>query len=153
MATAGPETVGIVGINALVRDLKRLPDSETLLRNLRESARAAAQPVAAAVQAAIPHVSGDLAGSVKVYATRTGATIREGNKTTVLYAGPADFGGWPPRQSTSYPWIAEGRWLYPTARRADLSDVALRAYNAAISQAVEQFNWTNEGGNAESVHD
>lgn len=152
MAKAGPETVAIVGLNALARDLKRLPDSDTLLKALRESARTAAQPVAAAVQAAIPHVSGNLAGSVRVYATRTGATIREGNKTDVLYAGPADFGGWPPRRSTSYPFQPEGRWLYPTAKRADLSDVALRAYTAAIQKAVDEFNWTNEGG-AESVHD
>jgi hypothetical protein len=123
-----------------------------LFAAMREAGREAAEPVAAAVREAYPQRSGDLAGSVRVTATRTGAGVRVGT-AKVRYAGSVDFGGYPPKKSTVYPYIGTGRYLYPTAQNMDLASKAGQTYTEAAQKALDGFDWTNATSNPEAVHD
>jgi hypothetical protein len=155
-------TVDIIGLRALNRDIKRMCGDQAgpLFAAMREAGRLAAQPVAAAVREAYPQDGGQydkhpgrLAGSVRVSATRSGAGVRVGNKGTVPYAGAVDFGGYPPKKSTAYPFISAGRYLYPTAQNENLAATAGHLYTEAAQKAFDNFGWTNKTTNAGSVHD
>ena len=145
---AAPPQVGIVGVKALVRDLKRIGDPQTgaLLKDMREAGRAAITPVANEARSRVPQLTGGLAGSVRVSATRTGASVRMGSKK-VLYAGPVEFGGYPAGRE----FVATGRYLFPAAR--DLAPAAARDYEAAINATFARYPWTNGGNQPEGIHD
>lgn len=132
--------VDVLGLRALMRDLKRLADPRAgdLAAALAQAGRQAAQPVADAVRSAYPSKSGRLAGSVRVTGSRSGAAVRVGRKN-VAYAGPVDFGGYPGDR----PYIASGRYLYPAMLAQQTQVVA--AYQQAVTAAVNQFDWTNTG--------
>ena len=122
MATQTPQ-VEVIGLKALARDVKKMGDSTDLLSQMREAARQATEPVAAAIREALPRSdtdhSGRLAGNIRTTATRTGSAIRMGS-AGVPYAGPVEFGGWPDGRE----FLTDGRYMFPTAREANLSSAA-----------------------------
>ena len=144
--------VEVVGLKALARDVKRLGTAPDLLVQMREAARQAAEPVAAAIRSALPRSNTDhagrLAGSVRTTATRTGAAVRMGT-AAVDYAGPVEFGGWPVGRE----YVADGRYMYPTARESNMATTAATNYSAAIQRAVNGYNWTNTTKEGDAVHD
>jgi hypothetical protein len=137
----------VVGIKALTKDLLRVADEHSgqLLPFLQAAAERAMAPIANAVRSSLPHRSGRLAASVRVARSRTGASVREGDG--LLYAGPVDFGGWPPGR----PYLPNGRYLFPAA--GNLSGQAERIYNQAVATALDHIQWTNETSSPEAVHD
>jgi hypothetical protein len=140
-------TVDVIGLRALVRDANRLcDDAGPLNKALSAAGRAAAEPVAAQTRSSLPDVTGQLKGSVRVGATRSGASVRMGS-SAVVYAGPVEFGGYP----AGYPFHASGRYLFPAART--WASTSAEIYSAAAQKAFDTFNWTNETTNAAAVHD
>lgn len=141
--------VAVVGMNALRRDLRRLSEdvSGPLFEALKKAGRAAAEPVAAATRAALPHVTGTLAGDVRVFASRTGAGVRVG-RAAVRYAGPVEFGGWPPGRD----FVRDGRYLFPAAR--GLAEASARAYSDELERVFSRSSvWTNATANVEAIRD
>jgi hypothetical protein len=134
----------LVGLNALARDAGRLCAHGGALDNsLSQAGRTVLEPVAAQTRSSYPSVSGTLAASVTVTTSRSGAAVR----VEAIYAGPVDFGGWPPGRD----YVASGRYLFPAGEQADAS--AVDAYGAATQRALDGFAWTNATTSAESVHD
>lgn len=143
MADSGAE---LVGMGALTRDVRRLTiEGGALERALSQGARRAIEPAASTARGSYPRDSGELAGSVAVSATRTGAKVHAGG--AVAYAGPVDFGGWPEGRD----YTSSGRYLFPAA--GELDGAALDAYGQATQGALESFSWTNTTSNPEAVHD
>jgi hypothetical protein len=137
----------VVGLRALVRDANRLcADAGPLNTALKAAGRAAAEPVAAQTRSSLPDVTGQLKGSVRVGATRSGASVRMGG-STVPYAGPVEFGGYPGNR----PFHSEGRYLFPAART--WASTSAELYSAAAQRAFDSFGWSNETTNAQAVHD
>ena len=145
-------TVGIVGLNALRRDLVKLTaDAGPLNKAFAQAGMSAAEPVASATRSALPQVSGELATTVRVSRARSGAGVRMGNASHP-YAGWVEFGGIRKApHETSRPYLAQGRYLFPAARR--LASTALEIYDRALLSALQSFDWTNETTNEGSVHD
>lgn len=137
MATT--ETVDVVGLAALASDGRRLcANGGALDAALSQAGRTVLEPVAAQTRSAYPNVSGTLAGSVTVTTSRSGAAVR----VEAIYAGPVDFGGWPPGRT----YVGSGRYLFPAAESIDASGP--EAYAAATQRALDGFAWTNSGGSA-----
>jgi hypothetical protein len=137
----------MVGLRALQADLCRMgADMGPLNRQLVEAGRTAAEPVAALARSAVPHVTGTLAGTVRLGRSRTGATVRMGS-TQVLYAGPADFGGYP----GDWPYKPQGRYLFPAGQQ--LHTTAVNLYAEAIQRVVDTFDWANVTADPAAVHD
>ena len=114
--------VGVIGIKALVKDIKKLSEDEQgpLFKAIRDAGLHAVEPVAARTRSSVPHVEvegqkGSLSGSVRASGTRTGAGVRMGSKA-INWAGWVEFGG--KRES---PHLSEresvqgGRYLFPAA--------------------------------------
>jgi hypothetical protein len=144
--------VGIVGLNAFLRDMKRLSiDTSPLNPALRAAGRAAATPIAEVARSTIPRDSGDLSGDVRVTASRTGAAVRMG-RSSIPYAGWVEFGGTrrAPRVSER-DYNARGRYLFPAAD--NLSSQAARLYADALGPALDAFAWSNTTNDPGSVHD
>ena len=140
-------TVAVVGLRALMRDVNKLSDNAGVLnKEMSAAGRTAAQPVAQATSTAVPRKSGRLAGSVRVGATRSGASVRMGT-AAVPWAGPVEFGGWP--QTREY--LSDGRYLFPAAK--SLAEQAAELYSEAAQRALDTFAWTNQTTDAEGVHD
>jgi hypothetical protein len=140
-------TVDVVGLRALVRDANRLcEDAGPLNTALKAAGRAAAEPVAAATRSSLHDVTGHLKGSVRVGATRAGASVRMGS-AALPYAGPAEFGGYPGDR----PYHGSGNYLFPAART--WASTAAELYSAAAQRAFDNFAWSNETTSAGAVHD
>jgi hypothetical protein len=127
--------VEIEGLRELRLDLIRL-DKEYFVRAMVEAGNSVAEPVAARIRAALPRRSGSLAGTVRAGKVRTGAITRTGT-AGVPYAGPVEFGGWP----RSRPFLASGRYIFPTAQGA--SALAAAAYEQRITQAINSYPWSH----------
>jgi len=140
--------VAVVGMRALMRDLARATDPRAgeLLIYLQQAGRTAADPVADETRSSLPHLTGTLAGDVRVTSSRSGAAVRVG-RARIPYAGPTDFGGYPGDR----PYMADGRYLFPAAR--SLAGSAARLYSDAVERGFQRFSWTNPGTTAEAVHD
>jgi hypothetical protein len=136
--------VAVIGMRALAKDLAKLTsDRGALNKALAAAARQAVEPIAAATRSSLPQVSGRLAGTVRVGATRTGASVRMGSSSR-RYAGWVEFGG--TRRApfvSSRPYLAQGRYMFPVAH--DLAGEAAGIYSAATERAINDFPWTNEG--------
>jgi hypothetical protein len=122
-------------------------DAGPLNKALAAAGKSAVAPVVAAVQATVPRVSGDLAGTIRSSGTKSGAAVRMGS-AAVPYAGAVDFGGYPP---DSYPYESGGRYLFPAAET--LASTAADLYAQGTQHALDAFAWTNETNNAKAVHD
>ena len=146
--------VGIVGARALRKDLSRLADDATspLYAAMKQAGKDAAEPVAAATRATLPHVTGTLAADVRTSGTKTGAAVRMG-RASVPYAGWVEFGGTrhKPHESER-PFIKTGRYLYPAAR--DLGEQAARSHSDALAVLFERSDiWTNTTSDGSAVRD
>jgi hypothetical protein len=143
---AAPE-VAVVGMGALRRDLARLgADTGPLNRQLAAAGRRAIEPVAEAARSAVPKNTGTLAGDIRVSGTKSGATVRMG-RAKIPYAGPVEFGGWPPGR----PFVKDGRYLFPAARA--LAGAAATEYAPAVQAALDAFDWSNVTGDPAAVRD
>lgn len=143
----------VVGLRALVRDLVKASDPRAgqLIKAMQGAGKQAAEPIAAAARATVPHDSGTLQGDIRVTASRTGAAVRMGRKT-VPYAGWIEFGG--TRHSphdSSRDFVADGRYLFQAARGNETKVVD--AYSSALSHAFDGIPWTNETTDGSAVHD
>jgi hypothetical protein len=140
-------TIDVIGLRALVRDANRLcADAGPLNKALSQAGRSAAEPVAAATRSSLPDVTGHLRGDVRVGATRSGAKVTMG-RGTIPYAGPVEFGGYPPGRD----YVSGGRYLFPAA--GQWASTAAAIYAAASQRAFDTFSWTNESTTPGSVHD
>ena len=145
-------TVAVVGLRAMQKDLYRLVDDRgPLNRAFQAAGRQAAEPTHAAAKAALPQVSGRLAGDLRIGATKSGATVRMG-RASIRYAGWVEFGGHrkaPHPSSRDYD--PRGRYLFPNAVR--LAPAAAATYATALERTLNNFPWTNESGDGGAVHD
>jgi hypothetical protein len=140
-------TVAVIGLNALNRDIKRATDNAgPIYAVMSQAGRSAADPVAAQARGSYPSVTGRLASDVRVTATRSGAAVRVG-RSSVPYAGPVDFGGWPEGRQ----FMTNGRYLFPAA--SSLASEAAQLYDEALQRGFNDFNWTNTTNEAGSVRD
>jgi hypothetical protein len=128
-------------MDPLARDFVRMVDDPTIKKVCSDAGQAALEPVQSAVRGALPHMSGDLAGTLRMGRNKYGAGLRYGS-AKVNYAGPVDFGAWPPGR----PFIQAGRYLYPAAK--ELGPETQRRYEAALDAGINAFRWTNEGDTA-----
>ena len=143
--------VDVIGLRALIRDLKRMGDpGSAVLADMAAAGHRAAEPVAAAIESALPHVdvpgghpAGTIAATTRILGTKSGAKVAVGSKR-LPYAGPLEFGGWP----AGRPIVAAGRYIFPAAVGPAYN--AGSVYADGISRALENFDWTNTG---DSVHD
>ena len=126
-------TVEVKGLAQLARGSLRLADgiADAAGDSFQDVAEATAQVVAARV----PHRSGRLAGSVQSDLDRTRNAATVGMGEGVPYAGWIEFGG----GGTSRPYVAEGRYLYPTAR--DASRELQAAGQRAAAGEIRRFHW------------
>jgi hypothetical protein len=145
--------VALDGMRALRRDIIKMGEpGGPLLRQMVEAGRTAAEPIAGVTRSALPQVSGRLAGDVRVGATRTGASVREG-RNAIRYAGWVEFGGHrrAPHES-SRQYDPRGRYLFPHA--IQLASRAAQLYSDAVQTALDNYHWTNpDTATPESVHD
>jgi hypothetical protein len=125
--------VQVLGMSALRRDIMRL-DKEGMPRAMIEAGMLVSEPVANTVRAVLPSKSGALRGSVRVAKIRTGAAIRVGN-ARVSYTGPVEFGGYPGER----PFIRDGRYIFPTARR--MASSLVPAYEREIQRIINSNGW------------
>jgi HK97 gp10 family phage protein len=156
---ASAAVVGVVGLNALARDIKRLTTDEAspLFEAMKAAGRKAAGPVADRARGTIPVDTGTdhdgrLRDDVRVTATRTGAAVRMGRKT-IPYAGWVEFGGSRKKPHTSSrTFVKTGRYLFPAA--AGLSSISAELYSQSLAAVFGNPGvWTNTGTNPEAVRD
>lgn len=153
MATTGP-VVDVVGMKALRKDINRLTTdiSGPLYKALSAAGKRAVEPVAVRARSSVPHVSGDLAGTIRSGGTRTGGNVRMG-KAAIPYAGFVEFGGTRPQGPTdraARPFIPTGRYLFPAAYTEQPAVTSL--YNDELEGLFSRNDiWTN--GGASSPHD
>ena len=141
--------VAIVGLKALLRDVKKLTaNNGDLNQALSAAGRHAVEPIASQARSALPQDSGRLAGDVRVTASRSGAAVRMG-RSNLRYAGWVEFGGTRrvPHVSTR-DYDPRGRYLFPAA--IQLAAIAAERYSVATQAALDNFDWTNTGS---SPHD
>jgi hypothetical protein len=144
--------VAVIGMRALARDLSKLTsDRGALNKALQAAAKSAVEPVAAATRSTLPQVTGRLAGTVRIGATKAGASIRMGTSAR-RYAGWVEFGGTrrvPFVNTRKDGYLSQGRYLFPLAH--DLAGEAAAIYSVATEKAIANFPWTNQGN--ETPHD
>lgn len=148
MANKTDPTVGLVGFRAMMRDLAKMgEEGSPLLDAMKQAGREAAEPVAGKARGTVPHVDGILAGDIRVTSARSGATIRMG-RGSVPYAGPVEFGSWPPGR----PFVAGGRYLFPAAQ--GMASILAASYSEAVNRILNGSGvWTNAGNDPEGIHD
>ena len=147
-----PPTVTVAGMKALRRDLNKMSDdvSGPVYAAIKQAGREAAEPVAARARASLPHVTGALAGDVRVSGTKTGAAVRMG-RVKIPYAWWIEFGGSRPDHS-SRPFVRDGRYLFPAA--VGLADQAAARYSEALDRILTSDQvWTNTTSDGGQVHD
>lgn len=129
--------VSVVGINALARDFKKMgDDGGAMLTELRLAHKAAAQPVLTSARGAWPVDTGAHRDSVRITATRTGATIHEGNGR-LEGTGWLEFGG-----NRGRAYLSGGRFLFPAAQ--GVADQVAELDSKAIQRVLDRANtWTN----------
>jgi hypothetical protein len=155
--------VGIIGLRALRADIARMSEEYRgpLVNALKAAGREVCDPIANRARENLPmsdrqadktHRPGALLGSVRVYATKTGAGVRMGNKAN-SEAGWIEFGGTRKRPHESHrDFMSRGRYLYPAAY--EMAPQAAGRYEAALNQAFDATGlWTNETSNPDQVKD
>jgi phage gpG-like protein len=116
-----------------VREFQR--GARRLAQNIDDRAdtafKSVADQTATMVRSRVPRRTGRLAASLSGDHADHGATVGY----DLIYAGPVDYGGWPPGR----PYVAEGRYLYPTALEA--RDLLKRAGEAAAEHEIRSMLW------------
>lgn len=114
---ADKPNIEVLGLNKLIRDLKRLnPD---ITKEIKEVNKGLATIVAGSAASKAPKRTGALAASIRAGGTQRSGVVRAGKKK-VPYAGPIHF-GWPGRNISpnTFLWDAldarkgevEAKWL------------------------------------------
>jgi len=127
----GDVTVEFVGADAAMDDLRRWADQ--LGPAVVAKSRTTAEQVASRTSDRVPVDTGALAGSVAVAEQPDGYSVTEGEG--LGYAGWIEFGG-----SRGRPYIAEGRYLYPTALEAEPEFQA--AAEDTADDTIRGFSWS-----------
>ena len=123
--------VEFVGEEAAMADLRDWADQ--VAAAVAKAAEPFARRVADIVAGKVPHLSGQLAGSVTSFTDDEGASV--GYDGTVPYAGWIEFGG-----TRGRPYVSEGRYIYPTA--LDAQDEFAEVAAQAADDSVEGFSWS-----------
>jgi hypothetical protein len=150
--------VTLQGVRAFMRDVVKLsgPNGQ-LTKAIQVAAREVAEPIAAATRSRLPQsdrrdaITGQLAGDVRVTASRGGAAVRMG-RAKIRYAGWIEFGGHRRAPHHSYREVVPiGRYLFPAAR--EVAPQTLNRFLAAASDALRTYPWTNQTDDPGGVHD
>lgn len=127
-----PADVKFIGADAALDDLRDWADQ--VAPAVAKAAEPFVQRVADTVAGRVPHLSGQLAGSVTSFSDDEGASV--GYDGTVAYAGWIEFGG---TRGRSY--VPEGRYVYPAA--LDAQDEYATIAAEAASDSIGRFAWTH----------
>jgi phage gpG-like protein len=127
-----PSDVKFIGADAAMDDLRDWADQ--VAPAVAKAAEPFVQRVADMVRGRVPHLSGQLAGSVTSSTDDEGAGV--GYDGSVPYDAWIEFGGVRGR-----PHVPEGRYVYPTALDAQDEFAAIAADAAADSAG--RFAWTH----------
>lgn len=126
-----PDRVELVGVEPALADMGRW--AEQVGPAVAKASRQIAERVASTTRDRVPVLTGTLASSVEIVDDELGVSVGIGDG--VAYAGWIEFGG-----SRGRAYIAEGRYLYPTATAAEPDFQALASDTAA--DTVERFSWS-----------
>jgi len=107
--------------------------AEQLAPAVAKAAEPFAVRVADMVAGRVPHLTGQLAGSVETASDDEGVEVVMG--VGVVYAGWIEFGG-----SRGRPYVPDGRYLYPTALAAQ--DEFAQVAGDAATDTVGRFPWS-----------
>lgn len=122
--------VELVGLDKAGDDMNRW--AEALGPAVDKAAASVTARAAAAVRGEVPKRSGRLASSVDVGVDNDGAFVGLG--AGVPYAGFVEFGG-----TRGRPYVAEGRYLWPTVKTFE--DEYVTAASDAAADSVDRFPW------------
>jgi hypothetical protein len=122
---AGKPAVQVTGAVEFRAAMKRMGAD---LSDLTKIHREAAKPVLETSRSIVPRVSGTLAGSLRISATKASAKVLSGS-AAVPYAGPIHF-GWPARNIRPQPFLYDA-----LDQRAD---EVVEKYEAHIEALVEK---------------
>lgn len=107
---AETQALRVVGLKELGQKLRAME------AGLQKEIPKAFKPVVASLadrsRSALPSRTGTLRGSVRPFATQKRFGLRVGSKR-VPYAGPVEFGGWPPGRS----FVRGGRFMFPLVEK------------------------------------
>jgi phage gpG-like protein len=123
--------VEFVGTDAAMADLKRWADD--LKPQVDKAGAPLGQRVAGTVRGRVPHLSGQLAGSVESSTDEEGIVVSLGDG--VPYAGWIEFGG-----SRGRDYVPEGRYLYPSM--LDAQDEYEQLANNTAADSIGRFRWS-----------
>jgi phage gpG-like protein len=123
--------VTFVGDEAAMADMRRWADQ--LGPAVAKAAEPFARRVADMVSGRVPHLTGQLAGSVMSDSDDEGTSV--GYDGSVPYDAWIEFGG-----SRGRPHIPDGRYVYPTALEAQ--DEFAQVAGDAADESVRRFSWT-----------
>jgi phage gpG-like protein len=112
-------------------DIRRWADQVAPAVN--KAAEPFAHRVADVVRGRVPHLTGQLAGSVESSEADDGVEVSMG--AGVVYAGWIEFGG-----SRGRPYVPDGRYVYPSALEAQDEYVEMASHTAA--DTVGRFSWS-----------
>ncbi|HEU0193320.1 MAG TPA: HK97 gp10 family phage protein [Gaiellales bacterium] len=122
--------VQVRGLAELARGSRRLADN--IDSGADAAFRSVADQTATLVRGRVPRVSGRLAASVTADSISEGAQVGMGDG--VPYAGWVEFGG-----TRGRPYIAQGRYLYPTAQAA--GPLLQRAGETTARDEIRRMAW------------
>jgi hypothetical protein len=123
--------VEFIGVEAGMADLKRW--AKDLQPEVDKAVLPLGQRVAGIVAGRVPHLTGQLAGSVEADATDEGVEISMGDGLD--YAGWIEFGG-----SRGREYVPEGRYLFPSM--LDNQDEFENTAADAAADTVGRFHWS-----------
>lgn len=119
------------GGDAAAADLRRWADQ--LAAEVNKASAPLAARVAGIVSGRVPHLSGQLAGSVESRLVDDGVELSMGDG--LAYAGWIEFGG-----SRGRDYIAQGRYLYPSM--LDAEDEYQQTAETTSADTVSRFAWS-----------
>lgn len=104
MVDRTPVNIQVTGLKELVAECKAV--SKALPKELAAINKDAAAALVPIARGLCPHVTGDLASSIRAGATARSGTIKAGGTKGVLYAPPIHW-GWPSRNISPQPFLME----------------------------------------------
>jgi HK97 gp10 family phage protein len=130
--TAGVDLAGVsvVGLDEVLRDLRKLQDKE-IPKAIRTANYDAAKLVVPTARGEAPKRTGKLAASVSAKATTRVGSVKAGSRVRVPYAGPIHFGWWKRH-------IKPNPFLYRAVDKR-IGDV-YRQYEKQLEKAIARFN-------------
>lgn len=121
--------VTVTGLKELQRALKAFDEGA---KDLKAANKLAAEYVAKKAASKVPVLTGRMRASIRAAGQARGGLVRMG-KGSLPYAGPLEFGGYP----GSRPYIAAGRYLFPTAKASKPEITAI--YNRELKILAKKY--------------